>query len=120
MSAGSFTDKVYVTNAGFVTSVRVQPETITAWNPNGAGSIIPGSPSAHVSGGRNKIGINCRKARFRWVGTPPVAPTGYLNNGIITLPMLTQSAYDALVKNVDYPYLGTGLNLVGKTDEKIR
>lgn len=120
MSAGKFVDQVYVTTGGLVTSVRVQPETVTAWNANGSGTILPGTPSAHVSGSRNKIGINCRKARFRWVGTPPTAPTGYDPNGIITVPILTNAAFQALVKNVSYPYLSGGLQLIGKTEERVR
>lgn len=117
MSAGMFTDTVYVTDGGLVTSIRVQPETITPFNAIGAGTILPGTPSARVSGGKRKIGISARIARFRWVAP---APTGYLQNGVITLPIFTKAAYEALVKNVSYPYLGTGLRFIGKTPEVVK
>lgn len=120
MSSGRFSQQVYVTDGGLVTTVRVQPETVTAWNPNGAGTIGVGLPSASVSGGLNKIGINARRARFEWTGSPPVAPAGYDPNGIIALPILTLAAHTALVKATAYPYLGATLNLVGKTGERIR
>jgi len=117
MSSGNFTDAKYVDEFSVVHPIRIQPETITAWNPNGAGTIVPGTPSAQVSQSHRALGVNARLCRFKWVGTPPA---GYATNAIITLPILTKAAYDNLVKGVDYPYLGTGLNLVGKTPETIK
>ena len=117
MSAGAFNDGIYVTNGGLVTTARIQPETITTWNPAGVGPVLPGQPSAQVSRSQRSIGINARKARFKWNGAPPA---GYLANSVITLPILTKAAFDALVKATAYAYLGGTLNLVGKTDEKIR
>lgn len=118
MSAGKFQDRIYVTNSDAVYSIRVQPETITPWNENGTGSILPGSPSVAVSKGRRTIGINARVARFRWVGTS--APAGYDPSGIITVPILTRAAFQALTKGISYPYLTGGLELVGKSEEAIR
>lgn len=120
MSAGKFSNQFYVTDAGIVGFVSIQPETVTAWNPAGVGPPAAGAPTVRVSGGRNKIGIHARIARFRWSGTPAVAPTGYDPSGIITLPILTLGALTALVKGTSYAYLGASLNLVGKTSEKIR
>jgi len=70
-----------------------------------------------VSKGRRAIGINARIARFRWKN---VVPDGYEPNGIITLPILTKTAFDALAKQTDYAYQGSPLNLVGKSGETIR
>lgn len=117
MSAGKFTDTTYVTTGGVVTTIRVQPETITAWNPVGVGPVQPGLPSARVSGGIRRIGINARHARFRWKGA---VPDTYDPAGIITVPILTEAAFTALVKNTDYAYLGQPLRLVGKSSERIR
>ena len=117
MSSGAFQDGKYVDDLGVVHPIRVQPETITAWNANGAGTITAGTPSAQVSQSKRALGVNARTARFKWAATPPA---GYLANSIIAVPILTKTAFDALVKGVDYPYLGTGLNLVGKTNESIK
>jgi len=117
MSAGKFVDRNYSTTAGLLVPIRIQPETITEWNPQAAGPLLPGQPSAQVSKGRRSIGINARIARFRWSGA---VPDGYDPAGIITLPILTQSSFVALVKNTAYAYNGGTLNLVGKSEEKIR
>lgn len=117
MSSGNFLDAKYVDDLGEVHPIRIQPETINPWNANGAGTIAAGVPSAKVSSSKRALGVNARTARFKWAGTPP---TGYAANSIIALPILTKTAFDALVKAVDYPYLGTGLNLVGKTNESIK
>lgn len=117
MSAGTFVDAIYVTDAGDKVNIRVQPETINlTWNTAGTGTVdTPGS--ANATGGRRRNGINARIARFKWKGE---APTGYLGSGIITLPILTKTKFDALVKNTDYAYLGGTINLVGRTNESIR
>jgi len=117
MSGGPFLDAIYETNAGNPYAIRVQPETITAWNTNGTGPVPAGQPSAQVSKGRRSIGVNARLARFEWTGA---VPDGYDPNGIITLPILTQDDWEALVKNQNYAYLGSTMQLVGKTAEAIR
>lgn len=117
MSTGKFVDSVYETDAGTDVSIRVQPETITAWNPASVGTPAAGLPSAAVSKGKRSLGINARTARFKWAAAPG---GGYDPNGIITLPIFTKDAFDGLQKNVDYPYGTTGLNLVGKTAETIK
>lgn len=117
MSAGAFQDGIYVTDAGTAVNIRVQPETITPFNANGTGTIAAGMPSAQASQSKRALGINARTARFKWSGTPP---TGYLANSTISLPILTKAAFDALVKNTAYAYLGGTLNLVGKTNESIK
>ena len=117
MSAGAFIDSVYETNGGDGYAIRIQPETITTWNPISAAVAVAGQPSAQVSKGRRTIGINARLARFRWTGA---VPTGYQTDGIVTVPVLTQAAWEALVKATDYQYLGNTVRLVGKTPEAIR
>lgn len=117
MSSGDFIDSIYENDLGNPFSIRVQLETITTWNPAGTGTLTAGNPSAQVSGGGRSIGVNARLARFTWSGAPP---TGYSANGVITVPILTKDAYDALVKNTNYAYQGGTLNLVGKTPETIR
>lgn len=117
MSAGAFTDSIYQLDDGTPVNIRVQPETIAnAWNTAGTGTPTI-AVSARAGGGRRRVGINARVARFRWAAT---VPDGYDPAGVISLPILTKAKFDALVKNVDYPYLGSGLNLIGKTNESVR
>lgn len=117
MSAGKFIDSVYSTDSGTMVPIRIQPETVTAWNPVAAGPVQAGLPSAAIGKGRRELGINARLARFKWKGA---VPDGYDPNGIITVPILTLTALNNLVKNTDYQYLGNTVNLVGKTKEAIR
>jgi len=119
MSAGPFTDTFYEAsedNGGETWNIRVQPETITAWNPAATGPALA-DVSVNVSGSRRRNGIHARMARFRWQGAPPA---GYAANSIIQLPILTAAAYSALVKNTDYAYLAGNLRLVGKSPERFR
>lgn len=117
MSAGAFTDNAYTTDGGITVAIRTQPETVNPWNPAVNAAITPGLPSAQVGKGRNTIGINARIARFEWFTG---VPANYDPNGVITLPIFTQTAFQALVKKTDYAYQGGTLRLVGKTSEKIR
>lgn len=117
MSAGAFIDAIYLTDTGTATTIRVQPETVTTWNPEGAGTIAAGTPSAQSSQSKRSIGINARTASFKFTGA---APAGYLTGGTIKLPILTKEAFDVLVKATSYAYLGGTLNLVGKSPEVIK
>jgi hypothetical protein len=117
MSAGAFQQAVYISDSTEAFAIRVQPETIAAWNQQGTGTISPFFPSVRASGGRRKIGINARIARFRFTGTPPA---GYKAGSVFALPILTPGAYLSLVKLTAYPYLGGTIELVGKTPEVIR
>ncbi len=116
MSAGAFTDTIYNDADGNAWNIRVQPETLAAWNPAGTGTP-DNDVSVKVGGSRRSYGVHARIARFKWQGAPP---TGYLAGSIIRLPILTQTAYSALVKNTDYAYLGGNLRLVGKSQEVIK
>lgn len=117
MSAGKFIDSKYQTDGDTVVPIRIQPETVTTWNPVPAAAVAAGYPSAAVSKGRREVGIQARLARFKWKGA---VPEGYDPNGILTIPILTLAALNNLVKNTDYTYLGNTVNLVGKTKETIR
>jgi hypothetical protein len=117
MSSGAFVESIYQTDDGTPYIIRVQPETIAgAWNPAGTGTPAT-TISVKATGSHRALGIHARVARFRWAGTPPA---GYKAGSTITLPILTKTAFDNLKKAVDYPYLGVGLNLVGKTNEAIK
>lgn len=126
MSAGAFTSGIYVTDTNIPVNISVQPETktltlATTANADGTGPIQPGLPSAKVSSSARSIGINARKVRVRFTGT---IPDGYLGStGVLSLPVLTKSAWDAYVKQSSGTYTLNGtayaVEYVGKTPETI-
>lgn len=126
MSAGPFQSAQYETNNGDVVSISVQPETLSFTaggqaNNSAAGMVSQGFPSAKVSGGRASIGINARLVRFKFTGT---VPDGYKTDGVLTIPVLTPTAYNAYVKGAVGTYTVAGaaadIIVVGPTPEKIR
>lgn len=116
MSAGRYNRTAkYEDENGNIRPIRVQPETIAAWNPEPAGSSS--GLYVKVGGGKRKLGTHARIARFEWKGAPP---TGYDDRGTIALPILTSAAFLGLTFETDYAYLGGTLNLVGRTPESSR
>lgn len=116
MSEGRFDRAAgYETEGGDTRPIRVQPETITAWNPEAVGTVS--GSYVKVSGSRRGYGTFARVARFEWNGTPP---TGYDDRGTITLPILTPAAYNALNVGSNYAYLGASLTLIGLSPERSR
>lgn len=115
MSAGEFVRRVYETNSGDTHPIRVQPETITPWNPNGVGPATESS-SARAKGGRRLLGVNARNIRGKFQGAPPA---GYKQDGVIQLPVLTQDAWEGISKGDVLAYLGGQLEVTGKTPEYI-
>lgn len=126
MSAGSFLKSKYETDQGNIVKISIQPETLTLTvdgtaNAAPSGDETGGFPSAKVGGGRNSIGINARLVRFKFTGTPP---TGYKQDGVLTLPVLTLATYNAWVGKKTGTYDPGGgsvaIELIGPTPEKIR
>lgn len=127
MSAGAFVKTKYKSNGGLVFGVLVQPETLglvlaTLTNATTADPQGPGLPRALVSGSRRRRGVFTRMVRFRFTTT---IPTGYLGgNSILSLPILTQSMWEALDDESEGTYTlnGTAYNVkyVGKSPERIR
>ncbi len=127
MSQGTFLqDAKYETDTGVVHPIRIQPETPSLTlnavaNAQPAGAVGSNLPSARVSSGRNSFGINARLVRFRFTGT---LPPGYAMNGILTLPVLTPTAFNSFGKSQTGTYTleGTDYDIafVGKTPETIK
>lgn len=126
MSAGAFVSGIYITDKNVAVNISVQPETKsltlnTVANTDGTGPIQAGLPSAKVSGTGRSIGINARKVRVRFTGA---VPPGYLGTtGIISLPVLTKTTWDAYDKQQTGTYTLEGtaydVEFVGKTGESI-
>lgn len=125
MSSGPIKKGFYQTNDGNVVKCNFQPETeslliATVSNTAPAGPAAAGFPSAKISGGRTSIGINTRLIRIKF----DTAPAGYQQNGIITLPVFTDTAFAAFQTATTGTYdVGGGaqaITVVGFTAEKIR
>lgn len=114
MSAGAFLRGRYERKNGDIHPIRVQPETVTAWNPLPAGAITAGS-LIRVTGSRRKYGIKARQIAFAWKsGT---APAGYDPDGTIRLPIFTEAAFDLIDLYSEQPYLGGTLIAIGAYPE---
>lgn len=126
MSAGAFQKSRYETNGANVVNISIQPETLTftaggVANDPPAGQVSAGFPSAKVSGGRASIGINARLVRFKFTDT---VPTGYKPDSVLSIPVLTQAAFNAYTNGATGTYNPTGtpanIIVIGVTPEKIR
>jgi len=120
MSNGAFTNSKYETNDGNVVPIKLQPETLTLTvagtaNAAPAGAVDAGWPSADVSRSRRAIGIHCRSISVK-VTTPA---SGYEDNGLIRVPIMTASVWDGAVKGAAVVgAFGTG-EVAGKQPEII-
>ena len=113
MSAGAFTNTFYQTDTAEVVNARVQPETITAWNPAAGGPA--GFPiRANMSTSRRN-GVNARVVYGKWT----TAPTGYLAGGRVRVPILTITAYNAIGNGDSLAYAGGTFEVTGKRGEKV-
>lgn len=116
MSAGRFERSFYESNANDIYPCRVQPETITAFNP-AAGGPANQPISAQMRGSRRSIGMHARYITLEWDGAPPA---GYDDRTLQRVPILTPTAYDAINLNDTVTYLGATATVVGLNPEKRR
>lgn len=121
MSAGIFLDAFYELNSGEIARIRTQPET-AALVLEGTTNTIPAGPAtlptaAQVSGGRRSLGIHTRLVRVQFTGAPP---TGYKEDGIVTLPWFNPTTWEGLTRGDTGTYLASSVKLVGKSPEIVR
>lgn len=116
--SGAFTKGFYVTDEGEVHSCRLQPETLTSWNSNGAGPTTS-DISAYAKGSRRRNGLHCRRVTLsRQVGSGEDYDSATVT---VTVPIMTNSAYNALSVGDTLAYQGKNDWLVAaKTDELLR
>lgn len=117
MSAGRYIRSTYQTDGGQIVPIRVQPETIAAFNAAPVGALSAGFPSAKVSKTRREIGIGARHVTLKWVGD---VPSGYEPTGVLRVPVLTTAAYNAIALNSTVTYLGSSAVVISKTPESIK
>lgn len=116
MSSGVFVGASYESDrAGQVYPCRVQPETITGWNPDG-GAVTAGLPRVRVRQGRREFGVYCRRISGIW-DSPP---SGYEAGGTVIVPIFTKAAFDAISLNQLLVYLGGDFTVIGKSSEQVR
>lgn len=117
MSAGAFTSSFYEADDGTIYPIRIQPETIIATTNPAATGPAAAKIRARVSGSRKGYGMHARTMRLRFTGT---VPAGYAANSVVTLPVLTLAAYNALVPDQAVTYLGSAAKVIGKSPERSR
>ena len=111
MSSGRFITVTYTRGNGDTHPIRVQPETVTAWNP--ASSAEPESDIPfRVSGGNRSQGPRARLVRLTFGDSPPA---GYAEFSSITLPVFSPVAFGALTRGQVVQYLGTSATIQGKS-----
>ena len=123
MSQGSFQIVNYGSNKlSTVHPIRIQPETLTLNIGGVSNSAPPGSavlPSAQVSQGKRKKGLNARTVTFKF--TEGSEPTGYKPEYPITLPWLeNNAAFNGAFAGQTGSYQGQDIVIVGTANETAR
>ena len=123
MSQGRFEIVNYGSNKlATVHPIRIQPETLTLTIGGITNSAPIGSailPSAQVSQGKRKKGLNARSVTFKFaVGS---APVGYKPESPISLPWLqNNAAFNGTFAGQEGSYQGADIVIVGTSNETAR
>ena len=122
--AGKFTFTFYTASYGDgsnVHPIRVQPETLLAQiggESNAADATTTNNPiSAMVGASKRQKGLHARKIALEWTSTPP---TGYDPDGIIVIPCLTETFYNAATTGAVGVYLGNDVRVVYQVPEQAK
>ena len=123
MSQGSFQIVNYGSDKlSTVHPIRIQPETLTLTIGGTTNAAPPGSailPSAQVSQGKRKKGLNARTVTFKFA--PGSQPTGYKPESPITLPWLQDNAaFSGAFAGQTGSYQGEDIVVVGTANETAR
>lgn len=120
MSEGTFVDSRYQRNNGDIHPIRVQPETLLA-SFDATINTAPAGPTtsditAKTSRGNRGFGLKPRTVTIKWTG---VVPDGYDPQGLVTIPVLQQAAWEAIDKNTVITYLGGTGKQAFKSPERV-
>ena len=123
MSSGSYQIVNYGSNKlSTVHPIRIQPETLTLSIGGVTNSAPIGSavlPSAQVSQGKRKKGLNARTVTFKFA--PGEELTGYKPESPISLPWLqNNSAFNGTFAGQAGTYQGQAIVVVGTANETAR
>lgn len=124
MSSGVFINAKYAASYGAgdqVHPIRVQPETLAATVGSVANATASGaltSPiSATVSRSKRSKGLIPRHVSLRFGSSPP---SGYLANGVVRIPCLTTTFFNACIAGATGTYLGSACTVVSVSPEYVR
>jgi hypothetical protein len=122
MSAGAFVRSKYAADYGAgdqIHPIRVQPETISlvidSEDNDPPSGDISNPISAVVSNSRRKLGLTPRIITLQLPATGQ--PTGYKPSGIVRVPALNRTIFDAAQKGDEATYLGVTCIVVSKSTE---
>ena len=123
MSAGEFIIANYQTTelGQQIMPIRIQPKTaqlfIAGTANAGSTSAITLSLRVRVNGGNSEYGVKPRKVTVRFTDETDL-PDGYSGDDL-TVPILTQAAYDAYLVGSTGTYLGSPVQVVSRKPELI-
>lgn len=121
MSSGPFVRSLYSTDLLNVVRIRVQPETLAlvlnaVANDPPAGPATAGFPSAKVSLNNSEVGINPRNVTIAYTAGASAGLEGLT----VSLPWCVKSTFDALPEDATGTYKTEPVELVSKSNERIR
>lgn len=122
MSAGAFADSKYesVDDVGGIYRIKVQPETLAATIAGQANAAPAGAVnraiSAKVSKSVREIGLGASKCTLKFTGA---IPDGYKGDNV-SIPMLAAAFRAAATLGATGTYLGSDVEVVGRTPERVR
>lgn len=115
MSSGPFIAAKYETNSGDIQPIRIQPETVTTWNPQPAGAVNIGL-RARATGSPRRYGTTARIVYGVWT----TAPAGYEVGSSVRVPILTPTAFDSIRLDASLAYNGGTIRVTGRRNENLR
>ena len=120
MSSCNFVRSKYESTSGNIYACSVPPETLL-WVLDGTAKDEPAGsvdtePSAYMSSSTRRFGVNARTVRLAWTGSPP---PGYDAAGVIRVPIMTPALFNSFSGGPAGSFLAAGVEVVGKTNEKI-
>lgn len=124
MSAGPFVIANYESTElnGQIMPCKVQPETLAlfvAGTANEASTAAITLPlRVNVSGGNQEYGVKPRKVTVSFTDETDI-PEGYTGDDLV-IPVMTQAAYSVYLVGTTGTYLGSPVQVIGRSPERAR
>ena len=116
MSSGGFIRTKYESNAGTIHPIRLQPETVAAYENEAPTGAINSPISAVVSLTRRQRGLRPRYISVVLTAAKP----DYKAGTIYKIPILSATKFAEIEVGEAGTYLGVAAEVVGKEDERVR
>lgn len=125
MSAGSFIDSKYESDAAYMFPIRLQPETegLTlngVANAPSTGAITENLPTIGVSRSRRGFGVHPRFVTVRLTASGVGKTVEYTAGRLYRVPILNPTVWAGVVKGQTGTYNGIACEVVTKTPELTR